>query len=431
MRKLLFSLFITVVLLSAIYTTISAQPTPVAPSGSGTEAKPWQMATLANLYWLQATDGLVPSPGRAARYMAYYAQTANIDASSTATWFPNGSGGYYGWSPIGAASNNFFGHYNGMAFTINGLYINRPGEDMVGLFGVINSGAVISNVGLTKAAISGANYVGGMFGIIENGTVTNSYTTGTVTGGMVVGGLAGLSSSGIFNNCFWDTQLSEQSSSSGGTGKNALEMRIQSAFTGWDFTPGSGKLSLPAAWFTTNFVNGFSGITIGSSTAGNIGIKAIPFNDPVTFNANGNLNLENDIDLNGQTITLGNDIMLNEASGRFYGTTGNIATTRNLDNVSALNVAGLGAVITTSANWTPNATPSAFYNIAIPDLAIDPIVNQAPATPAVCNDLAIASGAVLTIAPGKAPTVNGSNTFELGFKPVSSTFRRAFILPGL
>ncbi len=292
---------------------------------------------------------------------------------------------------------------------------------------------------------------------------------------------------------------------------------------------GAGTLSLSTDYFTTNFVDGFSGITIGSSTAGNIGIKAIPFNDPVTFNSYGYLNLENDIDLIGQTITLGNEITLNEASGRFYGTSGNITTTRILSNVSAVNVAGLGATLTTAAdlgittvtrgrtnqswggknsvlryydispenntglnatlvfyyndaelnslaesklllfkstdggtsysceggtvntsantitltgindfsrwmaaeimtltwngagsdfntaaNWTPNATPSTFYNLAIPDVATDPIVNQAPATPAVCNELDIASEAVLTIAPGKSLTVNSTLTNNSG-----------------
>ena len=38
---------------------------------------------------------------------------------------------------------------------------------------------------------------------------------------------------------------------------------------------GAGTMYLPDDYFTTKFVNEFSGITIGSGTAGNIGIKAI------------------------------------------------------------------------------------------------------------------------------------------------------------
>jgi hypothetical protein len=55
--------------------------------------------------------------------------------------------------------------------------------------------------------------------------------------------------------------------------------------------------------------------------------------------------------LNGQTITLGSDATLVEHSGfTITGTSGSITTTRSLDNISAENVGGLGAEITTSAN---------------------------------------------------------------------------------
>ena len=65
---------------------------------------------------------------------------------------------------------------------------------------------------------------------------------------------------------------------------------------------------------------------------------------------NGNLILESNLDLNGQTITLGSDGYLIEDAGRLYGTTGTITTTRTLSNISSENVAGLGAQLTTAAN---------------------------------------------------------------------------------
>ncbi|MBU2554762.1 MAG: T9SS type A sorting domain-containing protein [Bacteroidetes bacterium] len=64
----------------------------------------------------------------------------------------------------------------------------------------------------------------------------------------------------------------------------------------------------------------------------------------------GNLIAESNIDLNGQTIALGTSATLIEDAGRIYGSSGNITTTRSLSNISAENVAGLGAQITTSAN---------------------------------------------------------------------------------
>ena len=65
---------------------------------------------------------------------------------------------------------------------------------------------------------------------------------------------------------------------------------------------------------------------------------------------NGNLILEDDVDLNGQTIILGSSAYLIENAGRFSGTTGSITTIRDLNNISSENVGGLGAEITTSAN---------------------------------------------------------------------------------
>ncbi len=64
---------------------------------------------------------------------------------------------------------------------------------------------------------------------------------------------------------------------------------------------------------------------------------------------NGNLLLESNLDLNGQTIDLGSTGHLLEGSGNIYGTSGSIATTRDLSNIDE-NVAGLGAEITTTAD---------------------------------------------------------------------------------
>jgi hypothetical protein len=68
----------------------------------------------------------------------------------------------------------------------------------------------------------------------------------------------------------------------------------------------------------------------------------------------------------------------------------------------------------TAANWDLNAAPTASDNVTIPDVTNDPVVNEASGTPAVCNNLTIQSGAVLTIASGKALTVNGTLTNSAG-----------------
>ncbi|MBN2667662.1 MAG: LamG domain-containing protein [Bacteroidales bacterium] len=69
-----------------------------------------------------------------------------------------------------------------------------------------------------------------------------------------------------------------------------------------------------------------------------------------SFDISGYLITDENIDLNGNTITFGSSATLFEKNGHFYGATGQIETTRNLSNISEENVGGLGAVITTSEN---------------------------------------------------------------------------------
>jgi hypothetical protein len=59
-----------------------------------------------------------------------------------------------------------------------------------------------------------------------------------------------------------------------------------------------------------------------------------------------------------------------------------------------------------ASNWSPNIVADANISATITDVINDPVVNESPATPAVCNDLTITSGA-LTINPGMALTVKG------------------------
>jgi len=69
-----------------------------------------------------------------------------------------------------------------------------------------------------------------------------------------------------------------------------------------------------------------------------------------SLTVNANILLQSNLNLNGQNITLGSSGNLVEGSNRLYGTTGTISTTRNLSNISSLNVAGLGASLSTAAD---------------------------------------------------------------------------------
>ena len=69
----------------------------------------------------------------------------------------------------------------------------------------------------------------------------------------------------------------------------------------------------------------------------------------------------------------------------------------------------------TASNWSPAAVPTAGANATIPSAPVNqPQVNNDPGSPAICNNLTIQTGAVLTIAPGKALTVNNTLTNNTG-----------------
>ena len=61
-----------------------------------------------------------------------------------------------------------------------------------------------------------------------------------------------------------------------------------------------------------------------------------------------------------------------------------------------------------SENWNPGEIPSSNTNAIIPLTTNKPVVSQAPDSPAICDDLTIESGTILTINPGTALTVNGT-----------------------
>ena len=136
------------------------QTNKAVPSGSGTEADPYQISSLANLSWLVQNS---------AEWGKHYIQTIDIDANETATWDDaddNSDGDLFndandltttgnneGWLPIGNDAKLFSGIYNGDAFKIDGLSINRPTENHVALFGNVRTdfGAIclIKNLGLS------------------------------------------------------------------------------------------------------------------------------------------------------------------------------------------------------------------------------------------------------------------------------------------
>jgi len=224
-----------------------------------------------------------------------YTLVNDLDSGSAGyETYNNGSG----WDPIGEDGDGFKGTFDGNQHIISDLYINRPDEDNVGLFGLTDQAGVrIRNVGVENVNITGRNYVGTLLGQNHHGQrVRTTYATGRITGQNYVGGLIGSSNPGAqlensyarvdvtgnnsvgglegeknqgsktdksystgsidgedevgglvgtksggsdVTNSFWDTNTSGQDSSAGGTGKNTEEMKNVSTFTNLD-TDGLG-----------------------------------------------------------------------------------------------------------------------------------------------------------------------------------------------
>ena len=188
MRRLL---FIFSDLLSLAICEFAYCQTPVQPPGSGTMGDPYQVSSLSNLAWIQdvAND---------TAWNSYYAQTADIDASSDSTWNSDS-----GFAPIGVYPGFYFGGtYDGGGHTITGLFISKMDSNYVGLFGY-TQGATIENLGLTSVNITGGTAVGGLGGeFYGNTTVRNCHVSGNVTGTGFVGGLIGWTETGcIVTGC--------------------------------------------------------------------------------------------------------------------------------------------------------------------------------------------------------------------------------------
>lgn len=102
-----------------------------------------------------------------------------------------------GWDPIGQKTG-FEGTFNGKGYEIRGLYIDRPLEDNVGLFGYIgddNVSTKVENIYLLDVDITGDNRVGSLAGNVQgysNDLIRNCQVRyGKVRGLYNVGGLVG------------------------------------------------------------------------------------------------------------------------------------------------------------------------------------------------------------------------------------------------
>ncbi len=124
-----------------------------------------------------------------------------------------------GWLPIGIWPDPFVGSFDGQGFEIRDLFIDREGEDYVGLFSFADTGAVIVGVGLIDADVTGEVYVGALVGHMHDGSLSNCHSTGNVAGDTHVGGLVG-ECGGIVRNTYSAASVSGNFEVGGLIGQN-------------------------------------------------------------------------------------------------------------------------------------------------------------------------------------------------------------------
>jgi hypothetical protein len=177
-------------------------------NGSGTEEDPYQITNVHELQ--EMSDDLD----------AYYILMNDIDASETSEWNegdhdgdPSTPDSAMGFEPVGNYGEynpkaGFTGRLEGNNHSIFNLYINRPDEYTVGLFGCISDGGYVKNVNIRNAKVIGYYDVGIFAGLTFNYfednevIVENCSCEGIVNGWKDVGGFCG-------SNYIWEGEISK------------------------------------------------------------------------------------------------------------------------------------------------------------------------------------------------------------------------------
>jgi len=218
--------------------------------GTGTAEDPYQIADWHQLDYIRNyLDSYFVLVGNLGQITPGYEGLASATAN-----------GAEGWQPIGSEDDWFTGCFDGQGYEIRELFIDRPGEDVVGLFRYVDGEGVIANIGLVNATVIGNLGAGSLVGDAV-GNVTNCYATGTVTADWWVGGLIGANGGYVGNSHF------DGSATSTGTGE--MYGSTVGGLVGYN---GGGTATVNNSYSTgsvTGYGNGVGGL-IGVIAGGNV-----------------------------------------------------------------------------------------------------------------------------------------------------------------
>ena len=202
--------------------------------GTGEPNDPFQIATAEDLmllsdspedydkhFILTADIDLDPNlPGRKVFNKAVIGAGTFIDIDA-GTFIGIGDGTFVGYE--GFEGTPFTGVLDGNGHIISHLTI--IGESYLGLFGQLENGATISNLGIEAVDVEGTdNCVGGLVGKNSGGIIANCYTSGNISGSWQVGGLVGYNSYGTVAYCYCTGTVGGESRVGGLVGWNDSEI---------------------------------------------------------------------------------------------------------------------------------------------------------------------------------------------------------------
>ena len=174
----------------------------IAGGADGTEQHPYTITTTAGLDLLATyvNNGISEFPD------TYFKLGADI------TYTHGDSDTENNYTAIGYSEKAFCGNFDGDGHAVSGIRIYKPSEIFQGLFGRVYGAAIVKNVIINDACITGYDYVAGISGqingnstiipAIQNCLVLNSSFTAICSGGAVIGDLwDGTLNNNHYHNC--------------------------------------------------------------------------------------------------------------------------------------------------------------------------------------------------------------------------------------
>ena len=233
--------------------------------GSGTSGEPYKIATVADLLAMAANT---------ADYDAYFIFMADIDLASysfnTAVIAPDTINSDFSFS-----GDAFTGVFDGNEHRISNLTIDTSGagNEYLGLFGSVDPGGEIKNLGLKNVSITSgaASYSIGALAGYTAGNVSDSFSTGNVTLGNScdVGGLVG-ASNGNISRCRSACSISVEDNSTylGGLVGFAGNGTVSNCFSTGGVTGGNNAESLGGLIGFNNTLSTVSSCSSASAVTG-------------------------------------------------------------------------------------------------------------------------------------------------------------------